>query len=300
VSIRVHPSRRRRGRAGIGRRASRFLPLLLLAITLLSPLALHAALHHPNATPTPAPDDTIPTTLPDWWKKQYFPSKPNITENTPVPWSDGRLTCLQAFQQNLNPIDYYEGHTPKLKISSGDNKTGPKNGFAPYPLMIAVTDKSGNPLPNAPVTFKVTSGGGQMQRTSITKPAPAITVLADETGQAKAFFLLPDIANNKSQITVSAGPSAHPEKITLSETSDNGSGATTYYSPFSPSNAIGHINSDGSEDDTWENNTDPSDKTPIPVWYWDRKNEKWFQIDSVPAGTTSYHVRPNPTPMPGK
>ena len=133
-----------------------------------------------------------------------------------------------------------------------------------------------------------------VQKSNLRSPCVTLTVLADSSGYAQAFFQLPALVSNTSQITAAAGQAT---PVTFNEFSDNGNTGITYRSPFVPSNVLGTVNADGSEDMTWQNNTDPSDTTPIPVWHWNSTTQSWFQIDSVPAGTTSYHVRPNPTPM---
>jgi hypothetical protein len=235
------------------------------------------------------------SSLPDWWLIHYFGGL-TVSGTGLVPWSGGNLTYLQAFQQGLNPVDFYNGQTPVLSKVSGDAQTGGTGGFVSAPLVVSVTDTNGNPLYDAPVTFTVSSGSGQVQASSITSPASAVTVLAISNGHAKAqvFFQLPDILSNTSQITVTTGTgSAAASRVTFTESSDNGTGGP-YRSPFSPSNVVGVINADGSEDMTWQNNTDPSDTTPIPIWYWNPSTQAWRQYDSVPAGTTSYHFPPNP------
>src|SRR5205823_13728383 len=56
--------------------------------------------------------------LPDWWETYYF-GHINVDPNALAERGDG-LTNLQAFQQGLNPIDYYNGQSPSLIIVSGD------------------------------------------------------------------------------------------------------------------------------------------------------------------------------------
>jgi hypothetical protein len=235
--------------------------------------------------------------IPDWWLDLY--DLPLTTSTSAyISWSAGQLTYLQAYENALDPIDYYNSRQPILTITGGNSQTGPQNGLAPYPLTVSVTDTAGNPLSDAPVTFSVPSGGGQFQWSSVNTTLSATeTLLTNSNGQAKAFFQLPNVSSTTCQITVTAGPPSNPAVVYFTETSDNGSGGP-YRSPFVPTNVVGTINADGSEDMTWQNNTDPSDTTPIPVWHWSTTNNNWYQIDSVPAGTTSYHVVPNPTPMP--
>jgi len=55
------------------------------------------------------------------------------------------LTNLQAFQQGLNPNDFYNGQTPMLAIVGGNNQTGAPGGLVSGPLVISVADSAGNP-----------------------------------------------------------------------------------------------------------------------------------------------------------
>jgi len=243
---------------------------------------------------------------PDWWVVKYFGSlRARLNAKAAVPWSGGRVTYLEAYEKGLNPIRYIYAQRPALAMSGGDNQTGPKGGLVPFPVQVTVTGADGNPLPDAPVTFSVPAGDGEFQRSSVDKTmSPSETVVTDSAGLAKGFYQLPDKANAKFTITVTAGSDREAAVLHFTEYSDEGKGigpnGEPYCSPFDPSDLIGTINADGSEDMTWQNNTDPSDKTPIPLWYWDTKTKTWFQVTSVPAGTTSYHMRPNPTPMPGR
>ncbi|MEI8340944.1 MAG: hypothetical protein WCH43_05320, partial [Verrucomicrobiota bacterium] len=57
------------------------------------------------------------------------------------------------------------------------------------------------------------------------------------------------------------------------------------------SNIVATMNPDGSADVTWTNNTSPGDQAWIPIQYKDRDGN-WQTIDTVPPGTTSYHINP--------
>lgn len=48
--------------------------------------------------------------LPAWWQLRYFNSLA-VDANSLAPRGDG-LTNMEAFQQGLNPVDYYDGHIP--------------------------------------------------------------------------------------------------------------------------------------------------------------------------------------------
>ena len=223
--------------------------------------------------------------LPFDWETFYgIPFGTN--SSTLAPNGDG-LTLLANYQQGLNPNDFYIGVAPALNIISGNGQTGPPNGFVPAPLIVSVTDGNGNPLVNAPITFTVGQGGGQVQKSSNSSPGTAITVQTDPNGQAKAFFQLPASTNNTSQISAVPGTGNYPVTAQFTESSDGGGG--TYASPFDPSNVVASMNSDGSGDVSWTNNADPTDTESIDVMYKDI-NGHWQVLTNAPAGTTSYHI----------
>ena len=221
--------------------------------------------------------------LPDAWEQQYFHTT-NVDPNAPAPSGDG-LTNLEAYQEGLNPLVYYNS-TPGLTKASVDPQTGSPGALLPAALAVQVADASNAPLVNAPVVFVVASGGGQLQPDSSgTGTASSIVVRTDGSGQARAYFQLPNTPGATCQIVVN--PQAHgttgaPQQ-TFTAYSDDGSGV--FVSPFSPTNVIETLNDDGSEDLSWANC--PENPAPIPVW--SQVNGQWTQVDTVPTGTTSYH-----------
>ena len=221
--------------------------------------------------------------LPDGWEVAYF-GHTGVDPTATLAWNSG-ITVLQAYQQGLNPVDFYNGQLPTLTPVSGDKQLGPEGGFVPAPLIVAVTDANQNPLAGAPVTFRVGQGGGQVQPSNTGAPGPSCTVLTDGNGQAKAFFQLPNVANGSSQIAASATSGRQTASATFTETSDDGTG--TYRSPFAPSSVVGQRNPDGSEDLTWVNNTD--DSTPVVI-YQEQADGSWTPLTTLPPGTTSCHI----------
>jgi hypothetical protein len=234
---------------------------------------------------TDAAHDTDQDKLPDWWERYYFGNL-SANANDAALRGDG-LTNLQAFQQGLNPSDYYNGQTPTITKVSGDNQTGAPNGFVPAPLVVSVADTNGQPFTGAPVTFSVTQGGGTVQKTNLSPAAATLTVNTDSSGKAKAFFKLPNATTNTSQVTATTGSGNHSVQVTFTESSDNG--GTSYADPFDPTDIVATLNPDGSVDVSWTNNTDPNDTEPINIRYRDRSGG-WVTAITVPAGTTSAHV----------
>jgi len=71
---------------------------------------------------------------------------------------------------------------PQIRLISGNNQTGAIGSVLPAPLVVAVTDAAGNPVPNKPVIFKVVQDDGM-----VNSGGPlAATVIATTNGQGQA------------------------------------------------------------------------------------------------------------------
>ena len=219
--------------------------------------------------------------LPLGWEKFYgipFGTDPNALAAR----GDG-ITYLQAFQQGLNPNDYYNGRLPNLTILSGTPQTGLPGALAPQALIVQVMDVNGAPLLNAPIQFQ--TDVGQLLASNNASPTNMLVLRTDENGQAKAFFQLPNSQNTICTVTALAtsnGQSSPPATFTI--TSDDGTGS--YVSPFAPTNFVSQGNPDGTVDMTWTNNTD--DQTPVEI-EMQQVDGSWKLVATLEPGTNSYH-----------
>lgn len=76
----------------------------------------------------------------------------------------------------------------QIKLVSGNNQAGMVGSVMPSPLIVAVTDASGNPVPGKPVIFKVTQNDGMF---SAGGPAtPTVLATTDATGRAQVLWKL--------------------------------------------------------------------------------------------------------------
>jgi len=149
-------------------------------------------------------DDANGNGLPDWWEA-FYNVPPGTSGSALAPRGDG-LTYLQAYQQNLNPNDYYNGITPGVNKLDGDNQVALTGNFLSRPLKIAVTGTSGLPLTNAPVTFSVSLGGGGLSPSLTGSSVATLKVLTDASGYATVYFRCPaSTTNTTCQITFNAG-----------------------------------------------------------------------------------------------
>lgn len=217
--------------------------------------------------------------LPDWWEQYYFGTL-DVDPNAMAPNGAG-MTILQAYQQGINPLDFYNGQTPALSIVGGDGQTGGAGGFLPGALMVQVL-VAGQPAANAPVSFTVTQNGGQVQATMSSVPSTTVKVKTNTSGVARTFFILPETVRTTCQVVATTGTGNNQQTITFTETAGD-EYAAFHATASSVSNVISTLNADGSELLTWNNNTDD----PIPIWNT-APGGGWTLITTVPAGTTSY------------
>ena len=86
--------------------------------------------------------------------------------------------------------------TPALVVlDTGNNQVGAIGQPLPKPFGVAVVDSGFNRLPNIPITFTITSGGGSFDGQT------NLTVASDSNGRAVAFLTLgPDAGNDTNQV----------------------------------------------------------------------------------------------------
>jgi hypothetical protein len=236
------------------------------------------------STTSTGPDSSA---IANWWKYEYYGTL-NVNPNAFVAWSGSTVTLLQAFEEGLDPIDFYDGQPPTLTLVSGTNQTGSPGGFVSAPLVIAVTDSNGNAIVGAPVSFTATSG--TFQASSGGTPGTTVTAFTDKNGLAQMFFQLPPTVSGTSQITVSTGTGSTLVQVNFTASSDNGTGQ--FLSPFAPSDCLGTVDGNGNLVLTWDNNTD--NETAIYIEQ-QQSGGSWSEIASVAPGTPTYTVM-SPTP----
>ena len=205
--------------------------------------------------------------LNDPWEIQYFGNLDQSPSGDPD--GDG-LSNLQEYQNGTNPTDYFNGMAPTLEIVSGDNQSAAPDTFLPQPLVVRVKTGAGGALPNAPVTFHVESGGGQLGIDNIDTVADPYLMRTDAAGLAAIYFKEPINGSGESAIsatcstagqTVSVGFSAFVSSLALSpaglsvqltagETRDetlilsNTGGATSSFCLETPTSTYGYVDSD--------------------------------------------------------
>ncbi len=104
-----------------------------------------------------------------------------------------------------NPLVQIDIHVPRLALVkiSGDEQQGPAGSKLVDPFVVEVRDLYDNPLPDASVTFVVTSGGGTLSEENI---------VTDSNGRASTILTLGSLpGNNAVAVTLADG---NPETFT--------------------------------------------------------------------------------------
>ncbi len=114
--------------------------------------------------------------LPGDWELFYF-GQTGINPSAFVPWSNGTITNQQAYQQGLNPIDFYNRTPPNLQALAGTTLSGSFNSIS-----VEVTDANDNPIPGAPVIFS--TDYGLLAAPGASSPSQKVEVAADSNGEA--------------------------------------------------------------------------------------------------------------------
>ena len=85
-------------------------------------------------------------------------------------------TQITVTRQALSP-------QAQIRLLSGNHQTGAIGALLPTPLVVALTDATGNPVANKPVIFKVTQNDGMVAAGG--PPAPAVIATTNAQGQAQ-------------------------------------------------------------------------------------------------------------------
>ncbi len=150
----------------------------------------------------------------------------------PVVDSDGDgVSDADELLQGSDPQDYFNGAAPRLSVVNTGSRYGTVGTFNSEPFVVRAEDQTGRRLVNAPVTFSVAQGSGQLAPRSDGSAALAATIVVrtGADGTARANFRQPVTVGAASVLLVQA----HSAYLSLTTTSmgaptsdDDGDGLT--------------------------------------------------------------------------
>lgn len=124
---------------------------------------------------------------------------------------------------NTDTVSY---QTPyKLEKTSGDNQTGTANEYLSQPLKVRVTDNNGKSEPDVPVYFKVVSGGGSVETSSVLSDKDGYAQTRWKIGSQNVIQMVEGIAKKVDGSLVKGAPvqfatSANPAGLATLTTND--------------------------------------------------------------------------------
>lgn len=141
----------------------------------------------------------------DRWEIQYFG---NLDQSGDADFDGDGISNRLEYLHGTDPTDYYNGVAPVIEISGGNNQIGSPGTFLAKPFKVRVRKATGENLVNAPVTFTLTNGLGNLAATLGGPLEQTISVRTDSNAEANVYHLLPDIGGISTRTTATAGTTA--------------------------------------------------------------------------------------------
>lgn len=126
--------------------------------------------------------------LPDAWEENYF-GQTGLDPNSLTTSGDG-LTLLQAYQEGIDPVDFY-GDGAVVTVVSGNDQSGAPGSYATAPLVVKVTNTRGMTQAGTTVTFQTSSGIGGVAANSGDISAATLTATTDTNGISQVYYQFP-------------------------------------------------------------------------------------------------------------
>jgi hypothetical protein len=128
-------------------------------------------------------------------------------------------SVVQDYINGTDPNDIYNGVLPVITSLVDPSGVPGSQGL----VSVYVTDTSGNPLPNAPLTFAITIGDGEISATPGGNGARQVNVLTNYSGIAQAYVNFGALTSNMLVVTAQSGTQTTSISINLNLSLSSGS-----------------------------------------------------------------------------
>jgi alpha-tubulin suppressor-like RCC1 family protein len=143
------------------------------------------------------------------------------------------ISNRQEFFRGTDPRDYFNGATAVIEIVSGNNQIGEPGTLLPKPVTVRIKNASGQILANAPIHFRVTSGGALVAARPGEPLQDDLVLPSDGAGQASAYVRVPVEPGVSARIV--ASPAVPESSVTAAGVSFRASSRFTLPSTPTPS-----------------------------------------------------------------
>jgi hypothetical protein len=203
-----------------------------------------------------------------------------------------RIAEIIRLDISLHPpaAEYYAHKNPKVSIVCGQHQKGKPGYLMGKPLLVLIKDENGAPLPNAPVKFKVNPDEGYLVTAPRSPMSESLILRTDQDGKCGVYFSPSEKKKHfLTRISAIAEKKGNPGEAIFEEYAGDANtraeGSVFYTSGGGPA----QLNSDGSVDVSWENNTDEAVSINI---FFNNADGKWIRCLTVPPDATSAHIPP--------
>ena len=187
--------------------------------------------------------------------------------------------------QHSSPEVYYLGRPPVLSVTSARAQSGSPGYAAAHSLVVAVLDRDGKPMVDAPVRFTVEGGGSHLLTQPSSPASPSLLLRTDAEGRCAANVRLPKTPDTAIHVAASAGVGEGIVSTTFTLLTNDGTGGASDVF-YRVSNLYSQGNGDGSLDMSWQNHTD--DETSIKILI--RMPSGWKVVRTLRPHENSIHL----------
>jgi uncharacterized repeat protein (TIGR03803 family) len=193
--------------------------------------------------------------------------------------------------QLIVPGDYYNGVLPVLTSQVGSGGVPGSQGL----VSVLVTDSSGHPLANAPITLSVTTGASTISATTSPGSLTSVNVFTNSSGIASAYVTFSNFAMDTLVATAESGANTQSLSINIIPSPTNITGMQLWLKADAGVAADISTWADQSGNDNNATQANPSQRPTLvtnalngwPVMHFDASQQQYLQLPNVMASATS-------------